>query len=88
MATEVSYGTHFFGELLSSGIYFLAVNPREGDLLDEEWFLRHASEPRDGVRLVESEEPLTLQVDGLHREGLAFVTPAGRGPVPGAAPRG
>jgi len=74
MAPEFSYGTHFFGELLSSELFYLAVVPAEGDFLDEEEFLRHAGPARDGVRLVEFPEPVTLQVDGAGRRGVAFVT--------------
>lgn len=88
MAPEVSYGTHFFGDLLSSGTYYLAVVPAEGDVVDEKALLRHAAAPRDGVRLVEFPSPVTLQVDGAGRKGVAFVT-AGAGPAPpGPAPGG
>jgi len=85
MAPEVSYGTHFFGDLLSSGVHYLTVVPdgggggAPGDLLDAEWLLAHASEPRGGVRLVEFPSPATLQVDGIGRRGIAFVTPGGKG---------
>jgi len=82
MAPEVSYGTHFFGDLLSSGIHYLAVVPPEAgggaeDLVDEEWLVAHASEPVGGVRLVTFPEPAVLQVDGVGRRGAVFVTPGG-----------
>jgi len=76
MATEVSYGTHFFGELLGQGTFFLAVLPGEDAVLDEEYLLAHASPPVDGVRLVTLPRPLVLQVDGPGRLGVAFVPDA------------
>lgn len=77
MSPEVSYGTHFFGDLLSSGTFYLAVVPKEGDLVDEALLLRHATEPRDAVRLVRFPRPVTLQVDGAGRRGIAFLAPGG-----------
>ncbi len=82
MAPEVSYGTHFFGDLLSSGTFYMALLPREGDLFDRGFLLRHASAPVDGVRMVELPDPLTLQVDGQSREGVLFSPGRGASPQP------
>ena len=83
MAPEVSYGTHFFGDLLSSGTFYMALLPREGDVFDRGFLLRHASAPANGVRLVEFPDPLTLQVDGQSREGVAFCPGLGTLSQPG-----
>jgi hypothetical protein len=39
---EVSYGTHFFQDLVEDGIYYLALHPDEGRDIFQESFLAHA----------------------------------------------
>jgi hypothetical protein len=39
---EVSYGTHFFQDLVEDGIFYLALHPDEGGDLLQEAFLTHA----------------------------------------------
>jgi len=79
MSPEVSYGTHFFGDLLSSGVHYLALVPREGDVFDEAWLVEHATPPVHGVRLVELDGPLVIQVDGQSRSGVVFAPEARSG---------
>jgi hypothetical protein len=85
MTPEVSYGTHFFGDLLSTGIHYLALVPKDGDVFDREFLVKHSSKPVHGVRLVELDTPLALQVDGHSREAVLFVDrdPVTPGPSPG-----
>ncbi len=73
MTPEVSYGTHWFGDMLASGCFYMAVVPREGHVLDEAFLREHARPPAHGVRLVVPPRPLTIQVDGLGRQGVAFL---------------
>ncbi len=81
MAPEVSYGTHFFGDLLASGTFYLAVLPDRGDTLDEALLLRHGGAARHGVRLVTFPRPVVVQVDGAGRRAVVFL-PAGGGAPP------
>ena len=39
---EVSYGTHFFQDLVEDGIYYLALHPDEGGVVFQEAFLANA----------------------------------------------
>lgn len=74
MCPEVSYGTHFFGDLLSTGTFYMAVCPEEGDVFDADFLRARSAPPVDGVRLVTLPEPLVLQVDGRSARGAAFLT--------------
>jgi hypothetical protein len=72
MCPEVSYGTHFFGDLQSKGTIYLGVLPDDGDIYDEEFLLGHSVSSRDAVHLVELPEPMVVQVDGRSREGVVW----------------
>jgi len=46
---EVSYGTHFFQDLVEDGIYYLALHPDESGVVFQEAFLAHAPNALDEV---------------------------------------
>ena len=86
---EVSYGTHFFQDLVEDGIYYLALHPDEGsDTLREDFFLRspnalEALSARDAeltkcvrvvrVRDAAPDRALHLAMDGEAGEAMCWL---------------
>jgi hypothetical protein len=86
---EVSYGTHFFQDLVEDGIYYLALHPDESsDALREEFFLRSPNalgevSPQDGelaqelrvVRITQAApgRVLRLAMDGEAGEAMCWL---------------
>jgi len=83
---EPSQGTHFFQNITSLEIGYLALAPGapekpDGDEhLDRQWLdAQPARAETDHLRWLELEEPLTVVLDGRHRRGVIA--------LPGAEPR-
>jgi hypothetical protein len=86
---EVSYGTHFFQDLVEDGIWYLALHPDEGsDVLREAFFLQSPNalaslSPQDAelarwLRVVRLEEAfptrsLNLAMDGESGEAMCWL---------------
>jgi hypothetical protein len=68
---EVSYGTHFFGDLLSANIIYIPVFTDKGDLLNKEFLERTPSALRlKYVRLLEVAEGVKVFADGENNRAL------------------
>lgn len=88
LTPEVSYGTHFFQELVEDGIFYLALYPEEEDAVFNEGFFRQAPNsladlvPRDAemegyIKLISVERALPgkalhLVMDGEAGEALCW----------------
>jgi len=68
---ELSYGTHFFGDMVVSNILYIPVFQEKGDFLNIE-FLETEGEARsfEGLRVVDVEGGIDVYVDGRSRRGL------------------
>ena len=75
---DPSQGTHFFQNLTSLGVSYLTINAFKGDGLFDEARLNAlpAVEEADLVRHVRLDSPLTIKVDGIHREAVVMLSSA------------
>jgi transcriptional regulator with XRE-family HTH domain len=75
---DPSQGTHFFQNLTSLGVSYLTINAFKGDGLFDEARLNAlpAVEETDLVRHVRLDSPLTIKVDGIHREAVVMLSSA------------
>ena len=69
---EPSQGTHFFQNLTSFGVGYFIVNDYIGDGLYDINYLNSlpAVQETDFVRHVRLENPLTIKIDGMKKEGV------------------
>lgn len=69
---DPSQGTHFFQNLTSLGVCYFTINAFNGDGVYREDILDTlpAVEETKYLRHVHLEKPLTIKVDGAHREGV------------------
>lgn len=67
---DPSQGTHFFQNLTSLGVSYLTINAFRGDGVYNEAALNAmpAVEETEFVRHIRLPQPLTIKVDGIHRE--------------------
>jgi hypothetical protein len=73
-APELSYGTHFFGDLLADDSFYLPVFPDMGDRLNETWIRAQPNRADDPfVHLVTVEQGFTATFDGRIREGAVYL---------------
>jgi hypothetical protein len=70
---ELSYGTHFFGDLFADNTFYLPVFPEMGDRHNVDW-LEAQPDAGDGefVKLVTREEGFTVTFDGRIREAAIY----------------
>ncbi len=77
LEVEPSQGSHFFHNLTSFGIPFLAVHgPQDGGNVNWEWLAAHPAEHEDlvgAVRHLRLDRPLEVVVDGAARRGLVVL---------------
>ncbi len=72
---DPSQGTHFFQNLTSLGVCYMTINAYRGegcirqDILDK----MPALEETEHLRHVRFQNPLTVMVDGVHREGVVLL---------------
>jgi len=82
---EVSYGTHFFQDLVEDRIFYLAVYPGLTDNFLNEEYLRNESNVFSGmvpefktlapiVRVIKMEKPFTLVMDRQKNRAICFCT--------------
>ena len=69
---DPSQGTHFFQNLTSLGVSYLTINAFKGEGIYDEATLNAmpAVEETDHLRHVRFAQPLTVMVDGLHRQAV------------------
>ena len=69
---DPSQGTHFFQNLTSLGVCYFTINAFKGDGVYRRDILNAlpAEEETKYLRHVRLEKPLTIKVDGAHREGV------------------
>ncbi|MBB5022443.1 PEP/pyruvate-binding domain-containing protein [Desulfurispira natronophila] len=83
---ELSFGTHFFQDLVESGIFFIATFPErkettfQNQWIDEypnnlEFFCESTEQYEDVVKVVDLEEPLHLISDVVSQQLLCFREP-------------
>lgn len=71
---ELSYGTHFFGDLFAEDVAYLPVFPEKRDVLQRAWF--ETAPGRDlggGVRWIEVPGGVTVAVDGSTSRAEMFL---------------
>ncbi|MBO4730842.1 MAG: phosphoenolpyruvate synthase [Bacteroidaceae bacterium] len=71
---DPSQGTHFFQNLTSLGVSYLTINAFKGEGLYDEDTLNAlpALEETSHLRHVRLDKPLTVMVDGLHRQAVVM----------------
>jgi hypothetical protein len=82
---ELSYGTHFFGDMVVSNILYIPVFQEKGDFLNVH-FLETEGEAKsfEGLRVVDVDEGIDVYVDGRSRHGIIVrrSAPGGKGRRP------
>lgn len=68
-APELSYGTHFFGDLMADGMLFLAVIPERGDLFRRQILPESNPGSFSKARHIRVHQGLTVLVDGATHKG-------------------
>ena len=71
---ELSYGTHFFGDLVAQDTFYMPVFPEMGDRVNEDWL---ESQPNAGpetwVKLITRESGFGVTFDGQTREAAVYL---------------
>lgn len=68
---ELSYGTHFFGEMVVSNILYIPVFPEKGDFLNVHFLETHGeAKSFEGLRVVDAKDGFDVFVDGRSRQGI------------------
>jgi len=71
---ELSYGTHFYADMVASGTLYLSYDPRKGDRFNRELLKAHLTGSSDGdVLHPYFEKGLDVYVDGEGRRGVIAV---------------
>jgi hypothetical protein len=88
---ELSYGTHFFGDMVVTNTLYIPVFREKGDFLNVKYLETHGeAKSFEGVRVIDAEAGFDVYVDGRSRSGLIIRrTTAGRrrGPAAGRKAR-
>lgn len=71
-APELSYGTHFLGDLLAGQIFYISVFPEREDVFDNKWLFEKTKTERNGVILIELDKDISCIVDGRNQNGVIF----------------
>ncbi len=73
VALELSYGTHFFGDLVSSNIIYAPIYPEKGDFIDKHYLdsFKSAIDTKF-VKLIETEK-LTIFANGQNRKAIVTI---------------
>lgn len=68
---ELSYGTHFFGDMVVTNTLYIPVFAEKGDFLNVKYLESHGeAKSFEGVRVVDAENGFDVFVDGRNRSGL------------------
>lgn len=73
-APELSYGTHFFADLLANSHFYLSVIEEKGDYMNYE-FLDNApfQKLENGVKIIKLDKPAYIAIDGKNQLGLIAI---------------
>lgn len=70
-APELSYGTHFYADMVAAGVLYLPLHEARGDALNRELLARQTVVEQDAfVTHFELQQGLDVYVDGERRRGL------------------
>jgi len=70
---ELSYGTHFFGDLVSSNTIYAPISPEKGDFINKPYLDSFKSEiDAKFVKLIKTKK-LTIYADGQNRKALVTI---------------
>ena len=76
---ELSYGTHFFGDMVVSNNLYIPVFHEKGDFLNVRYLETHGeAKSFEGVRVLDSDAGFDVYADGRTRRGIIVYNPAGR----------
>lgn len=71
---ELSYGTHFFGDMLATNILYIPLWLEKGSFLNEEFLMNSPNKwESENVRLVEVPKGVNVYADGESHSAIAFV---------------
>ncbi len=71
---ELSYGTHFYAEMVASGALYLSYDEKRGDQFNREAVPAHLTEHSEaGVLHLYFEGGLDVYVDGQERQGVIII---------------
>jgi hypothetical protein len=72
---DPSQGTHFFQNLTSFGVGYFTINDYLGDGIYRQELLNTlpAVEETEHVRVIHFEQPLTVKIDGMRKEGVIIL---------------
>lgn len=74
LSPELSYGTHFYADMVASGTLYLSYNVKKGDRFNQEVVEAHLTKHSDAnVFHLYFEEGLDVYVDGQERRGIIAV---------------
>ncbi|NOY76912.1 MAG: phosphoenolpyruvate synthase [Calditrichaeota bacterium] len=73
LTPELSYGTHFFGDMLNDGVFYIPVFPERGDFINKEWLKSQKNLTRSPVvHLIEVPEGIHIVASGTEHRALIF----------------
>jgi hypothetical protein len=65
LQADPSQGSHFFQNITSLGVFYLTVDPANGDRVDWQWLEKlETVRETENLRHVRAERPLRLKADG------------------------
>jgi hypothetical protein len=71
---ELSYGTHFFGDLVAQDTYYMPVFPERGDRVNEDWLEAQPNAGADPwVKLISPPGGFVATFDGQTREAAVYL---------------
>jgi len=71
MHAEMSQGSHFFQNLVASGVFYFSTSPEQGMGIDWQWLASQTAVEDTGlVRHVTTRDPFVVRVDGKSRRGV------------------
>ncbi|GBE28992.1 phosphoenolpyruvate synthase [bacterium BMS3Bbin03] len=73
LTPELSYGTHFFGDMLSDEMFYIPVFPQKGDFINKNWLKSQKNYTRSNVvHLIEIPEGIQVIASGNEHRALIF----------------
>jgi len=73
LTPELSYGTHFFGDMLNDEVFYIPVFPERGDFINKDWLKSQKNLARSPVvHLIEVPEGIRTITSGLEHQALIF----------------
>lgn len=73
LTPELSYGTHFFGDMLNDAVFYIPVFPERGDFINKEWLKSQKNLTRSqSVHLIEIPDGIHVVTSGSEHKALIF----------------